>query len=204
MIKKSVFPLITSALVILFFIGICFGADALEGGSGNSTGTPKTADDFLGLGFGVGISLTLDLNSDKDRVNSATVVNGIVRVEDEDNARARIMLESHYFFKTPHKFFYTVAPENWGHGPFIAIQPGTDEIIEAVGFGWMIGFKKPGKDSNSSSSSWNLGIGIAVDPNVRVLGDGIEANKPLPDGETAVRFKEESETGFLILASFKF
>jgi hypothetical protein len=54
------------------------------------------------------------------------------------------------------------------------------------------------------SSSWNLGIGVVVDPNVKTIGDGVEPNAPLPRGETQVRFKEERQVGVLILASFTF
>jgi len=159
--------------------------------------------EFAGLNFGVGISLTVD-TGENDRVESAEIVDGIVRVTDENDSVARVMLESHYFFQ-PNRRFFNIQPRNWGIGPFISLQPGTDEIIEAVGAGLMIGFKRPDK----SGSSWNIGIGFVVDPNVQVLGDGFVANEPPPSGvsgepEMQVRFKEKSQTGVLILASFSF
>ena len=92
---------------------------------------------FAGINFGVGISLTHDLGG-SGRVSSAIVDdNGIVRVEKESNDVARVMLESHYFFEKNegHTFFGLTEAEKWGHGPFLALQPGTDEIIEAIGFG---------------------------------------------------------------------
>lgn len=159
--------------------------------------------EFAGLNFGIGISLTVD-SGNNDRVESAEIVDGIVRTTDENDSVARVMLESHYFFQ-PDKRFFNVHPRNWGIGPFIALQPGTDEIIEAVGAGIMIGFKRP----NKSRNSWNIGIGWAVDPNVQLLGDGFVKNEPPPSGvsgvpETQIRFKEKSQAGFLILASFGF
>lgn len=159
--------------------------------------------EFAGLNFGVGISLTLDTGSN-DRIESAEIVDGIVRVTDENDAVARVMLESHYFFQ-PHRRFFNIRPRNWGIGPFIALQPGTDEIIEAVGAGLMIGFKRPDK----SGTSWNMGFGFVVDPNVQVLGDDFVANQEPPMGvsgapESQIRFKEKSQTGFLIVASFSF
>lgn len=156
--------------------------------------TPGTTNDFAGLKFGVGISFTL-ANGDRDRVSDASIVNGIVRVNDEDNGRARIMLESHYFF-TPG---YPPEQETWGVGPFIALQPGTKDIIESVGIGVMVGFRR-----GTGDESFNLGIGAVVDPNTRVLGDGIVADLPLPLGETSVRYKEEMQTGILIISSFSF
>jgi hypothetical protein len=163
-------------------------------------GDRKTDDlgDFAGLKFGVGISFTLD-SGDNDRVSEASLVNGIVRVDDEDNGRARIMLESHYFF-TPDWRWTGLQKGVWGLGPFVSLQPGTDNIIEAIGMGVMLGFRRSGE----GGESFNLGFGMIVDPNTRVLGDGVVADRPLPNGETEVRFKEEMQRGFLILSSFSF
>ena len=152
---------------------------------------------FGGLEFGVGISLTIDIGSN-DRVSEAELVNGIVRVKDSDNSRARLMLESHYFFKNQQPVL-GLPVGDVGFGPFMALQPGTDEIIEAVALGAMIGFRK-----GTGSESFNIGIGMIVDPNTRILGDGLKANGPLPTGETEIRYKEEPQTGVVILASFAF
>lgn len=150
--------------------------------------------DFAGLKFGVGISFTL-ASGDRDRVSDASVVGGLVRVDDEDNGRARIMLESHYFFTLDTE----TKKKAWGIGPFIALQPGTNEIIESIGIGVMMGFRR-----GNGPESFNIGIGAVVDPNTRVLGDGIVADAPLPPGETNVRYKEEMQTGLLIISSFSF
>jgi len=152
---------------------------------------------FAGLQFGVGVSLTDDIGNNK-RVGRATVVNGVVRVTEEENDIARVMLESHYFF-TP-DFDFLVSKEQWGWGPFISLQPGTNEIIEAVGVGLMLGFKR----ESHSLSSWNIGLGFVIDPSVSILGDGVKENQPVPVGEQTVRFKETSQIGLLLLTSFSF
>ena len=158
---------------------------------------------FAGINFGIGISLTMDTGSN-DRVESAIIDEaGIVRVSSDQNDIARVMLETHYFFepKDDGKSFLGMAdPGKWGHGPFVALQPGTDEIIEAIGLGWMVGFRR----NATGSDSWNLGLGYVVDPSVQVLGEGIEADEPLPAGETQIRFRETSQGGVLLLASFTF
>ncbi len=87
-------------------------------------------------------------------------------------------------------------------GPFVSLQPGTDEIIQSIGAGIMVGMKY--NDEKDDIRSWNLGVGIAVDPNTKVLGDGIEQNKPLPAGESSVRLKETTQVGVLVLLSFGF
>lgn len=73
-------------------------------------------------------------------------------------------------------------------------------LIEAIGVGLMIGFKR-GKDS---AQSFNIGIGAIVDPSVKVLGDGIRQDEPLPQGETQIRFKHTDQWGFLIITSYSF
>jgi len=166
-----------------------------------------------GLGFGTGLSLTVDLGSE-DRVSDAEVVAGIVRVKEVNNARARVMLESHYFFGDVNKKENgTLEPyckisknRQCGLGFFVAVQPGSNDIIDAIAVGVMVGFARisNGSSAGKSSSAFNLGIGVVVDPSVKVLGDGIEANKPLPTGETSVRFKTISQTGLLFLTSFSF
>jgi hypothetical protein len=180
---------------------------------GESGDEPPTGrQNFGGLDLGVGLSFTMDLGK-LNRISRASVVNGIVRSDDQDNGRARIMLESHYFFtpctwnflglKNPCKGDeYLVADPKearWGIGPFIAVQPGSDNIIDAIGLGIMIGARR-----EKSAQSFNLGIGVVFDPNTRVLGDGIRENEPLPAGETEVRYRETLQTGLLVLTSFSF
>jgi len=159
------------------------------------------------MGLGAGISLTFDVG-DNDRVNDAIIVggdpadpdnNGIVRVTDKQNQVARIMLEAHYFFE-PGGSFGTLSKDRWGWGPFIAIQPGSDNIVEAAGLGIMIGFKYP----DANRAGFNLGLGYVVDPNAQVFGDGFEENKPPPEGEDQIRYKETSQTGIFLLFSTSF
>ncbi len=161
---------------------------------------------FAGLQFGVGLSLTLDSGSN-ERVTSAQLVNDIVRIDNEDNAIARVMLETHYFF-TPDTCLFGLSRDDvcsllkgkeWGWGPFIAIQPGDGDIIDAIGAGVMLGFRRPGRED-----SFNIGIGAVVDPNARILGDGIKANQPLPAGETEIRYKEKEQWGVVLITSYTF
>lgn len=147
---------------------------------------------FGGWQWGGAISLAMDFPG-KERIAKAEVVNGLVRVTDEDDADARLLLELHNFIPFG-------KDSEWGIGPFVAIQPGSDEIIESVGLGVMIG-RRLFKDKESS---FNIGIGAIVDPSAQVFGDGVVANEPLPAGETTIRYKEESQWGLLILTSFTF
>jgi hypothetical protein len=158
----------------------------------------KATTDFAGLEFGAGISVTLDGGHD-DRIRNAAVIGGVVRITERENAVARIMLESHYFF-LPNFPFWVVPAQEWGFGPFVALQPGTDDIIDAAAMGIMIGFRR----AKDSSQSFNLGAGVVVDPNSRVLGEGLFANQPLPNGETEIRYQQKAKYGFIVVTSFSF
>ena len=169
---------------------------------------------FGGLTFGVGILLSENLQA-KHRITSATVVNGIVRVTQTNDATAGIVLESHYFFvpRSPLPLF-GLPPGDWGHGPFVAIEAssGGNNVVTAFALGWMIGLRQPTYTPGSttatysSTASWNLGIGLRIDPSVQVLGDGITANAPLPPGESSspVRLKTTQGYGLMLLSSFSF
>lgn len=191
---------------VLSCIILAFSSGALaQEGKGSEAGS------FAGLQLGVGLSATYDLG-ENDRVTEAEVVGGLVRVTNQDNVRARIMLESHYFFTPKGKVLgFMGITENasvngvvenpkWGVGPFVAVQPGSNEVIEAIGAGVMVGFRRSGESSNS----FNIGIGLAFDPNTKTLGEGIVDGQPLPPGETAVRYLEQEQLGLLILTSFTF
>jgi len=49
-----------------------------------------------------------------------------------------------------------------------------------------------------------LGLGYVVDPNVQILGEDVNANQPLPTGESEIRFRETSQGGLLLIVSFTF
>ena len=163
---------------------------------------------FAGLNFGVGLSATVDTGN-RDRISDATVdANGIVRVNKKEGVRARVMLESHYFFSANKKEVITsdrttVEATSLGIGPFIAVQPGSDEIIEAIGMGVMFGFKRM---NSTTGDSFNVGVGFIVDTSVQVLGDEFIENQPAPldpaGDPLPIRLQETDQGGILVLVSF--
>jgi len=146
-------------------------------------------EDFKGFGFGLGISLSFYFEK---RVDDAKVVNDLVRVTEEASTSPRIMLESHYFFP--------LRKNHIGIGPFVCILSSSKEVIDAMGGGIMFGFRR----SLDKSDSFNFGIGLVNDTKIKILGDEIEENEPLPDGETEIRFKTKSAIGLIIMFSFAF
>lgn len=176
------------------------GADTKKPDDGSSSGEPDTSgtQEFGGIKFGVGMSMTIDIGKSQ-RVVEAAVVDGIVRAVKTDNSKARIMLESHYFF-TPNYSLFGLDADMWGIGPFLAVRPGSNDVIDAIAFGGMIGFRY----AENSKSSFNIGMGLVIDPNVQILGKGLDLNKPLPGNETEIRYRETSQKGLLGMVSFSF
>ena len=166
---------------------------------------------FGGIEFGIGMAFTSDLG-DHARVREAQLVNGTVRITRGDDTRARLVLESHYFFTPPGglPILGLVNPTRaerekgrqpmWGFGPFVAIQPGTDNVIDAIGGGIMLGLRR----GTDGTDSFNIGAGVLFDLDVQTLGDGLVENQPLPAGETEIRFRRRAQSGFMIMSSFSF
>jgi hypothetical protein len=181
-----------------------------------------------GLGWGIGVAANFDTGG--SRVVTATTINDIVRITDaSSNVNVGFVLEAHYFLRT---FDFSNEPGmrrvkdcrtiidvfclEVAHGPFVAIEvgggttnapaaPSTTNPITAYALGWMVGLRHP-NFTVSPNSSWNLGLGVRVDPNARVLGDGIVANQPLPAGEVKdpVRTKQSPRVGLMLVSSFSF
>ena len=190
-------------------------ARQLLGPSGQGTLNARIADEFAkqdaqellwGLKFGAGVSLSS--SGHKNAIRDVTVdANRIVRVTKEDNNSVGYLLEAHYFLTPDFAFLgmEKLAKGNWGIGPFVAVQAGSDKGLSGIGFGLMLGFKQLIADpAPISGLSWNIGVGALYDPSVKVLGAGIVANQPLPAGEAAVRTTEVGGWGLVVLTSFNF
>jgi hypothetical protein len=171
-----------------------------------------------GLGFGLGISVSADL-SRQSHIREAVQVNNIVRIKDTEDVTVGFVLEAHYFFFQGHFGSIPLAPNlswdrPWGTGPFVAIEIGgggttSNNPVSAYALGWMVGFKEPpyynatSKKYEQSNLSWNLGLGLRVDPGARVLGDGLVANQPLPPMDQ-IRYKTSPRYGLMVVSSFGF
>ena len=168
--------------------------------SGPTLARAQIQDELKGFGFGPALAVTVDFPG-KARVESAEIIAGVVRITDENDSSARLMLETHYFFRPPFRAQQLgVEAKDWGVGPFVAVQSDDNDLLGAVAVGLMAGVRQPGSDRRS----FNFGVGVLVDPNSRVLGDGVLANMPLPAGETVVRFKEEAQYSVILITSFSF
>lgn len=207
-------------LLCSFLVQAAVAADQ-TGGTKAPADNPAPAK-FGGLNWGIGLAADFDLNG--ARVNNATVVNNIVRVTDSsNNVNVGFVLEAHYFLKAvessrckgtqSNNFVDALNCTDYAIGPFVAIEVGggangtpNSGPITGYALGLMVGMRHPDLPKTTPNSTWNLGIGLRIDPQSKVLGDGIVANQPLPIGESAnpVRTRTEPRAGLMLLSSFSF
>lgn len=156
--------------------------------------------------WGVALITNFDFG-DKKPVKSASIINGVVRVEAENEIKYGLGLEVHRF----------IWGNSWGAtddrtwsgafaiGPYVSVLPGTNNIIDTIGAGIIIGFIG-GRTSESEGNkfSMNIAIGGYVDPDTKVLADGFEDGKAPPAGETSVRFSSVAQYGIQGVLSFSY
>jgi hypothetical protein len=215
---------LASAFAAVVLFGGLFCQNAAADGADKKTKGPAATDakgdTWGGLGFGLGIAADFDTRGNRV-VEAELDGNRIVRVKNStSNVNVGLVLEAHYFLRdylfqnAAHAMFCgLICSLDVAHGPFVAVEVGTPSTtapvsgpITAYALGWMVGLHHPTPaDATATSrlSSWNFGVGLRIQPDVKVLGDGIVANQPLPANDT-LRYKQEPRAGIMLLSSFSF
>jgi hypothetical protein len=165
--------------------------DSEEGG-GKDDGKGSSLKD---LGFGLGLGFRWNVFK-PDQVEDAVVdANGIVRVNKRANTHAGFTFETHYLFKKK--------DQNYGIGPFVAAEAGSDSIITSVGLGAMIAWKIDDK-----GHGFGLGFGYSAQPGAKVLGSEFVEDQPAPVGADGkplpIRFQERDKGSILAILSVIF
>lgn len=176
---------------------------------------PSAADlaatDWQGLGFGVALSGTFDISKGKRIDGERLDENGIVRVDHNRDVRARIGLETHYFGdcnawgKGLLSLLASWSPGECGVGPFVVVNFDQEEIIDEIGLGLMVGFRKPtnADQKDQFNESFNIGLAMMVDPNAKILGEGVEEGEAL-DSEIVIRTETKPRYSIGLVLSFAF
>jgi len=152
--------------------------------------------------FGVGLAVSTKLGKERS-IEEAQLVNGIVRISSERQVVPRLMLEKHWYITQGWDTNSTTPGVPYKrrvrHGIFVgASLLGEKKLMDSIATGYILGFRP----EDNSSPTHNLGIGISVEPYARVLGDGIERDKPLPTGETSIRYKEKNRTALILFYTY--
>lgn len=169
------------------------GINQVEGKSG------PEATQFKGINFGIGIGVSSDFGNNV--VQKVELIQDTVRVTEKKSALPRVLLESHYFVLTPNE-------AKLGIGPFVAIQAGGSDLIEAMGAGVIVGWRRTtrrienGQDK-LDDSSFNIGLGVVLDNKAQVIRDGLTENRVAPTGLQSTELtRETSQWGLLVTFSF--
>lgn len=154
----------------------------------------KGKKSFLGQNFGVGFGVSF---YDDEIVDDADIVNGVVVAKSERREEARVLLEFHTLIACNNGR----KSVDFGCGPFAAIAAKDDDILGGVGLGWLWSWRNKG---STDGTGFSVGIGAIVDNDVRDLADGFEVGLAPPEGETSVRFTDETKISYLLFISNSF
>ncbi len=140
--------------------------------------------DFLGLRLGVGVGIS---HSQDDVIPEAVLGSGgVIVATKDDTTLPRVILESHYFGWCKSR---SCRAGTKGIGPYFGIVAKSDKLISAFSAGVLFGWKDK---TSGDPQGFSIGIGVLLDDDVKSLAKGFEEGRPLPAGETEIRFVEKS------------
>lgn len=158
--------------------------------------------EFAGIGFGIAPSVVFGGSREVESAEIVTTTppgggtpTSTVRVKTSHQAVPSLLLETHYFFVPK----YDDGKTQVGHGPFLSLEVGEDDVIGGLGFGYMVGWRS---ERGASSRSFNVGIGPFLDRDVQQLAHGFADGQTPPNGETQVAFRSEDEWRWVLMFSF--
>lgn len=145
---------------------------------------------FMGMAFGVGVGVSF---SEDEIVSEAELSpDNLVVATKTESQLPRVVFESHYYgFCHSGKCNAGV----FGIGPYFAIVAKSEKLISAFSAGVMFGWRS---SKPEASAGFSVGVGALLDSEVKSLASGFQAGKPLPEGETQIRFEEKSRWSALI------
>jgi hypothetical protein len=147
--------------------------------------------EFIGLKWGIGVGYSRGFD---DIVETAEIVDGVVRVKKDLTQQPRVIFEFHSY-RWCHKKRTGDIPIETGCGPFAAVVSRDDEVVSGVAAGWMYGWKT---GTGDDAQGWSIGVGVIADSGGKELGTGYVEGQPPPDGATTVFLKEETVASALI------
>ena len=169
------------------------------------------SEDFTDkFNLGAGLAFITAVNGVKE-VRTATVDdNKILRVDEQSGSRAGVILENHWLFGAQRAADGKPGTQ-WRHGIFVCTELGDEKLMRSFGLGYMASFRSFSASPDATqrtvvadtSAAFNLGIGLIADPAVKVLGDGLHANQPMPAGDT-IRFREKTQVSAVLMFSASF
>jgi hypothetical protein len=164
--------------------GACLAADDNGGGSGDpNQSVCNKVFGFTGTKLSCGLLFGPNLNLGSSKVVTASVVNGLVRASEDRDLTLTGFGEVHHVW---------ALGGGVNAGIFAGVgASGTSNTTASFAIGPIILLPK----NKNNAYGFDVAVGVSFLPNQQVLGDGIFENKPLPAGETAVRYKTTTTIG---------
>ncbi len=155
----------------------------------------ETADFFADWGTGLAV-----VRNGKKVVASATIENGIVRVNTQSKYEASVLVARHFypFRQQEERCADSEAKVTLRArtciGAMVGVGLGSSSggnapLINMIGVGVTLGGR-----GKSEKTGWNFGLGVGRKFSVQTLGDGFSENAAPPAGETQVRYKTRDIT----------
>jgi hypothetical protein len=182
-----------------------------------ATSTFQDKLDSLGFSGGVG---AVFMRGSPEVENAAVDSGGILRVDFKSKDRLGGILEAHHLFTNlvgdPAAKIAKIQNAVRGQRPedIFDFSPGImvgaelgENAIRSLGIGVIFSWRRfhlEGDGKLTQKVAFNLGAMLLIEQNVKTLADGFRDGSPLPTGQTAVRFKEESRRGIAITFSAGF
>lgn len=150
----------------------------------------------MGIPFGLGVGVA---RLRQERIDGAEIAaDGTIRISQRRRSEPRVVLEAHSYGLWCNVSDCTKATR--GVGPFFGLA-ATGNAIEAFALGVMVAWKDKG---TNSATGFSVGIGVVLDTKVQVLANGFEEGKPLPTGETQIKFETKTMWSPLLVFSRAF
>lgn len=182
-----------------------------------------TLDDQLkGFGFAAGIAAVF-MSGDGEVENAEVDAGGVLRVDMKSKDRLGGILETHYLWgdllggsarqqvkldrvRRAIEAGRADSVSDFAPGIMVGAELG-ENAIRSLGIGIILSFRRLQVDGSGKLTpkvAFNLGAMAMIEQNVKMLADGLRDGQPLPAGLAAVRFKNDSRSGFAITFSAGF
>jgi hypothetical protein len=153
-------------------------------------------------GWSAGIAL---VRPSQRIVADASIVNNSVRLSDSSTFQAKFILAKHWYFESDRtdlrgKCAATIAGACVGL--MVNAGVGSDQLIDLLGGGIVLGWGDPSKEKTPQSRDHNLGIGVGRLFHQRMLGKGFSADAPPPAGESQIRYRFSDTSAWYVFYTY--
>lgn len=178
-----------------------------------------TEEQFKKWGFAAGVGAVF-MGGGREVENASADSAGVVRADFKSKTRLGVIMEGHYLFPRKAKSQQNAAKvtralsqnlpadvSDFAPGLMVGAEV-SENTIRSLGLGLILSWRRfeadKAKGGLTQKVAFNIGAMYLVESNVKMLADGFRDGSTLPSGQTAIRFKQDSRSGFALLFSAGF